>query len=480
MFSALRRRINQPLQRLPIRLRLAASVAVVAFVILVVFGVAVGRLEAHRLNRDFNQQVYSNAQIAVHGRGRGLGIVDGNVTPPVATLVGDVGAVVEVFTLSGPPAVAKSASVNLGNPLDAPQQHDYNGYSVVTLPVLFGPGSQGYFQYAQPLASVEGEIDDLQLLLFLGVLIGTLLAFAAGSLVARRAMAPIAGLTAAASEIARTGNPDRTLPEPVADDEIAELSRTLTGMLTSLSNARNETEAALERQREFVADASHELRTPLTSVLANLELLVDSLRGPDREAAASALRSTQRMRRLVGDLLLLARTDSAQTPVTRERLDLADVVVEAASELEPAAADHAIELDVESTPLLGNRDDLQRVATNLIENALRHTPPGTHVTATTCTRPDGSAELVVADDGPGISPDARASLFDRFVRGSGDRGGSFGLGLAIVAAVTQAHGGSVTVDESPHGGARFTVRLPASAPQTPPLEAERTAPLTQA
>ena len=115
------------------------------------------------------------------------------------------------------------------------------------------------------------------------------------------------------------------------------------------------------------------------------------------------------------------------------------------------------------TPVVGNRDDLQRVATNLIENALRHTPPGTRVTASTRPLPDGTAELVVADDGPGIAPDERASLFDRFVRGAGDRGRSFGLGLAIVAAVVNAHNGTVTVDESPHGGARFTVHLPSVA-----------------
>ena len=215
----------------------------------------------------------------------------------------------------------------------------------------------------------------------------------------------------------------------------------------------------LERQRAFVADASHELRTPLTSVLANLELLVDSVAGADHDIAESALRSTQRMRRLVGDLLLLARADAGHAPL-REPFDLADVVIEAASELEPSSRDHVLELDVVPTPVNGNRDDLQRVATNLIENALRHTPPGTHITASTRPLPDGSSELVVADDGPGIPPELRPELFARFVRGRGDRGGSFGLGLAIVAAVTQAHGGTVSVDDSPHGGARFTVRLP--------------------
>ena len=127
------------------------------------------------------------------------------------------------------------------------------------------------------------------------------------------------------------------------------------------------------------------------------------------------------------------------------------------------------------TPIVGNPDDLQRVATNLIENALRHTPPGTRVTASTRVLSDGTAELVVADDGPGITADARTTLFERFVRGAGDRGGSFGLGLAIVAAVATVHGGTVVADESPHGGARFTVHLPsASSSQIlpSPLDAE--------
>ena len=482
MSSALKGRFQAQLLRLPIRLRLATSVAAVAFVILMVFAVVVGQINAHRLRSSFNAEVRSNANQLndIHFRLSGIA---GNFTisPPISELIPNVGAVIRVLSLDGSSVVGQSSKVNLGNPIKEAAVADYNGYRVINQSVNFnGPfGGSGWLQYAQPLSSIRGEIGGLELILFLGALIGTALAFGAGSLVARRSIAPVAQLTAAAREIERTRDPNLRLPEPVADDEIAELSRTLSGMLTSLSDARNETEATLERQREFVADASHELRTPLTSVLANLELLVDSVRGPDREAAESALRSTQRMRRLVGDLLLLARTDAGHTPV-RERLDLADVVVAAASELEPVAADHEIELDVNPAPLVGAGDDLQRVATNLIENALRHTPPGTRITASTRTLPDGSAELVVADDGPGIAPEARATLFERFVRGTGDRGGSFGLGLAIVAAVTQAHNGTVTADESPHGGARFTVTLPTTAPaeaQPEPADSKPVAPL---
>jgi two-component system OmpR family sensor kinase len=267
-------------------------------------------------------------------------------------------------------------------------------------------------QYGLPLSLLNSDLAGLDVLLILGVLAGTALAFGGGWLVARRAITPIAELTAAASEIERTGDPTLTLPDPTADDEVAELTRTLTTMLASLADARGRTESALERQRAFVADASHELRTPLTSVLANLELLEVSLAGQDRELARSALRSTQRMRRLVADLLLLARSDVNQ-PATPQPADLAELVVAAAAELEPASEDHELELDIQPAPLLGNPDDLQRVAINLIENAIRHTPPGTHIRASTRTLRDGRVELVVADDGPGIAADVKKHMFER-------------------------------------------------------------------
>ena len=162
----------------------------------------------------------------------------------------------------------------------------------------------------------------MRFFLGLGVLGGTALALLAGVATARRAMAPIAELTETARTIERTRDPSRRIPHPEAEDEVAELARTLDGMLHALDQARAETEATLARQREFVADASHELRTPLTSVLANLELLEEVLEGEQREAAASALRSSRRMRRLVADLLLLARADAGR--ITRhEPVDVA-------------------------------------------------------------------------------------------------------------------------------------------------------------
>jgi signal transduction histidine kinase len=309
----------------------------------------------------------------------------------------------------------------------------------------------------------------VKLFLALGVVGGTILALLAGLAVARRAMAPIAGLTRAANEIARTRDPALKLPAQKAEDEVADLARTLERMLAALDAARGETESALARQREFVADASHELRTPLTSVLVNLEMLEAALTGEDEEIASSALRSSRRMRRLVADLLLLARADAGRRAAAQPT-DLAGVLRDAAAEVTPLAGDHDLLVDspegsrvrVEGVP-----DDLHRLVRNLLENALTHTPDGTTVRAR--ARQEGeNAVLVVEDDGPGIPAELRDRVFERFVRASGDRaapGGGSGLGLAIVRAVAETHGGSVTVGESEGGGARFTVRLPAAAPQ---------------
>ena len=454
-------------------MRLATGVALVAFAILAIFAVAVGTLTVHRLRVELQRP------------GRDAG----RRTSPATLGTSSASAIAALdppaSTASSASTAARRAIISLDGEVVYPTRRRPLGPLV---PGLHQSGAvHGRHASRHRSASTapsrttsssgfrsrrsQREIGNLELLLALGVLAGTVLAFAAGSLVARRAITPIAELTAAAAEIERTRDPNRTLPEPTADDEVAELSRTLRGMLDSLSAARDETESTLERQRAFVADASHELRTPLTSVLANLELLVESLagsrpRGRRVGAALDAADAPPRRRPAAARPHRRRPRAARATP-----LDLADVVTETAGELEPAARDHVLELDVQPAPTLGSRDDLQRVATNLIENALRHTPPGTRVTASTRTLSDGSAELVVADDGPGIAPAMRDTLFERFVRGTGDRGGSFGLGLAIVAAVVHAHGGTVTADASPHGGARFTVHLsptaqtPAPAPQ---------------
>jgi signal transduction histidine kinase len=462
-------RISASFDRLPIRLRLAATSALLTFVILCAFALAVGWITVHRVRADFNRQVTDTAdqlrsQLHISiGSALGHGVL---VEPPLATWAAPADhAAIRIFTLGGRVIAQEPAHApSLGEPRLLPAT--VHGYRVVSRPIpVHVAGTDEVLgelviQYGKRVSDTEATVARVELFLLVGVLFGTGLALLAGLAIARRAMAPIAELTSTAAEIARTRDPSRRVPAPEADDEVAELARTLQGMLQELDAARADTEAMLARQRRFVADASHELRTPLTGVLANLELLAESLHGEQGEAARSALRSSQRMRRLVGDLLLLARTDVGRV-VAREPCDLADVVVEAAGELGPVSGDHDIVLEVHPAMVEAARDELHRLTINLVENAVRHTPPGTQIRVSTASE-DGQATLVVQDDGPGVPPELEPTLFERFVRGAGDRGGSFGLGLAIVKAVAESHGGSVELEPTAPGhGARFVVRLPA-------------------
>ena len=473
-------RVSTGFDRLPIRVRLAAVSALLTFVILCAFALAIGSLTVHRIRSDFNRQVSETA--AELGYQTHITFASGKIETPLVDFTTSH-AVVKVLSVASAIIVQEpknAPALGAPNLTEAVTVHSYRVVSHVATARLLRPDGEelGHviIQYGRPVGPTEATVKRVELFLLIGVLAGSVLALIAGMAIARRAMAPIAALTSTAAEIARTRDPSMRVPEPLAEDEVSELARTLEGMLRELDAARGETESMLARQRRFVADASHELRTPLTSVLANLELLAESLHGDQGEAARSALRSSQRMRRLVADLLLLARTDAARVQ-PREPCDLGQIAVEATSELGPVTGDHDITLEIHAAPLEAARDEIHRLVINLLENALRHTPPGTEIHASTATLPDGRVELIVADNGPGVPAEIAPTLFERFVRGAGDRGGSFGLGLAIVDAVARSHGGSVELAAS-EAGARFVVRLPGRSDldddgqhHRPPLEA---------
>ena len=458
------------LDRLEIRWRLAAISSVLTFAILSIFALVVGQRTADRIRTDFNAQLIAAVDSLASQIKLGL-TSDRHVTvePDLNIVGGPDRAVIRVLTPDGRALQTTRRAPDFGFPvLDTVT---VRGYRVATRVAPLqdkagNPRGAVFIQYARRLSDIEAQVRGVRALLLLGVLGGTLAALIAGLILARRAMGPVAALTATAREIERTRDPNRRVPIPDADDEVAELARTLDGMLMALEASREESAAMLDRQRRFVADASHELRTPLTSVLANLELLVEVLDGEREEAARSALRSSQRMRRLVADLLMLARADAGRS-LPHEPTDLGRVLVEAAAELGPLAGEHVLDVDAEDGAVVdGARDELLRLTSNLMENALKHTPPGTAIRAAV-GREGADVVLVVQDDGPGVDPVLRDRLFERFVRGDGDRaaGGSFGLGLSIVQAVAEAHGGSVSLQDPVPGrhGARFVVRLPASA-----------------
>nr|BFE60046.1 ATP-binding protein [Dactylosporangium thailandense] len=237
------------------------------------------------------------------------------------------------------------------------------------------------------------------------------------------------------------------LPVPPANDEIAALAATMNGMLDRI-------ESATAAQRRFVADASHELRSPLSTVLAGLDLLGD---GPHVDRMR---RESDRMARLIADLLLLARVDEKGLQLRHQDVDLDDLVY---LERERLTAQHPqLRVTTRAAPVRVNGDPhhLQRVLRNLVDNAARYAKHAVDVTVRT---QDDAAEVTVADDGPGIGPADRDRVFDRFVRLDEDRsraGGGTGLGLPIARDIVTAHGGTLTVEESPAGGALLRVSLP--------------------
>ena len=449
------------LARLPIRWRLAATSAALTFVILLLIAGVAGFLTARQIRDGFDDDLRATAG-DLQSRIRVVEDLRGRLTLLTArdavrsAAAGD--AVLRVLDRRGQVLDQTMDAPDLGEPSEAVR--DVGPWRVVSRPLFASrfAAPVAYVQYAKPRRSLTHTVARVKIFLGLGVVGGTVLALLAGLAVARRAMAPVAALTNAAKEVTRTRDAAVALPVPEADDEVADLARTLQGMLAELEAARAEIQGMLERQREFVADASHELRTPLTSILANLELLETSLRDEDAETVQAALRSSRRMRGLVSDLLLLARAD-ARRGRAPEAVDVGDLLRTAAAEAAPLAADH--DLEVEAAPGLvveGTREDLHRLVLNLVENALTHTPPGTPVRVRADVTRDEIA-IAVEDEGPGLPEGVRGRAFERFV--SGGEGGS-GLGLAIVHAVATGHGGSVDYADRPGGGARFVVRLPAA------------------
>lgn len=323
------------------------------------------------------------------------------------------------------------------------------------------------------LADVTATTGALTTILVIVAGLTLLLVIVALSLIVRRNLRPLDRVATVAQTVAgrRLADGAVEIPERVDDgdtDEHTEVGRvgsslnTLLGHIESALASRQHSEEQLQR---FIADASHELRTPLASIrgYAQLSLGEDApmtatqQRSFDRIAAESA-----RMSALVDDLLLLARLDAGQ-PMRRETVDLTLLAIDAVSDAHAADASREWRIDVpeEVITVVGDENRLRQVVGNLLRNARVHTPSGTVVT--TSLRVDGDdAVLEVIDDGPGIDPEVRDRLFERFARGDQARGresGSTGLGLSIAHAIVAAHHGDIAVRSRP-GETVFTVRLP--------------------
>jgi two-component system sensor histidine kinase MprB len=272
-----------------------------------------------------------------------------------------------------------------------------------------------------------------------------------GLVVARGTLKPVRRLTYTAEQVAATHDLSHRLPEG-GRDELGRLGASFNTMLAAL-------ESSQEAQRQLVADASHELRTPLTSVRTNVELLARAPELPDADReriVASVGGQVEELTVLIGDLVDLARPSGGGDPgeeVEDVRLDL--VVREAVDGARSHAPDREFTVDAEPSLVRGSRARLHRAVRNLLDNAVKWSPPGAPVEIAVR---DG--EIVVRDHGPGIAAEDLPHVFDRFYRAPSARGlpGS-GLGLAIVRQVAESHGGSVCVEPAVGGGARLRLRL---------------------
>lgn len=277
-----------------------------------------------------------------------------------------------------------------------------------------------------------------------------------------RALRPVEDIRARVDGISGS-RLDVRVPEPARADEIARLARTMNAMLGRLQRSA-------EQQRRFVADASHELRSPLTRIRAELEVDAAHPESADQPSTAvSVLAETVTLQRLVDDLLLLARGDAgALDPVDHGPVDLDELVEKLVGHLRAAGSPGVDTRDVRPVQVGGDRDQLERAIGNLLDNAVRHARDRVVVSLTEV--PGGRAELVVADDGPGIPPDARELVFERFTRLDDARSadGGAGLGLAIARDIARRHGGNVTLDGDPAPGARFVLTLPGDRVSDPP------------
>ncbi|HEV2777747.1 MAG TPA: HAMP domain-containing sensor histidine kinase [Solirubrobacteraceae bacterium] len=336
-----------------------------------------------------------------------------------------------------------------------------DGVHLRVLTVAFSDG--GAIQVARSLANVDATLGRLQLVLILLCAGGTLLAAFFGRLFGNQVIQPVSELTAAAEHITQTNDLGRRI-EVRSDDEVGQMAQRFNAMLDALERSRRALDESVHSQRQLVADASHELRTPVTSLRTNIEVLLaegGELPADDRTRLLEDVRAeTEELTALITDVIELARGDEPLQGVDDVQLD--DVVAEAVARARRRRPRTTFDAALEPTVVEGLSERLGRAVDNLLDNAAKHAPEGTVVDVVL-----RGGELTVRDRGPGIPADEREHVFDRFYRGATARGrpGS-GLGLAIVRQVAETHGGSISVEEAPGGGALFRLRL-ASAGRTP-------------
>jgi signal transduction histidine kinase len=321
------------------------------------------------------------------------------------------------------------------------------------------PGRRAAYFEVFSLAELERTLDVLRNSLLVAGLITTLAAAAAGRLVTRRVLHPVAAVAAASGSIA-SGELDVRL-NVGRDPDLAPLAESFNRMTDALQER-------IQRDERFAAAVSHELRSPLTTLAASVEVLVarrHELSESGVEAVDLLAAEVRRFERLVQDLLEISRLDAGESELAFDDVRFGEFVLHAVDAAEAGDVPIEIEAHLLDAVVRADKRRLERVIVNLIENACAH---GLGVSRILVEGGDGHVRLVVEDAGPGVPPEDRSRIFERFVRGraAGRRGAGTGtgLGLSLVAEYVRQHRGRVWVDDGPDGGARFVVELPKAEP----------------
>jgi signal transduction histidine kinase len=361
---------------------------------------------------------------------------------------------------------------------------------VLSLPITHDGQIIGVLQLGVSLEDVYQTMRTLLKVLLLLAPAMLLIASGGGWFLASRALTPIDRLTRTAQRISAEDLSQRINLRD-ADDEVSRLAHTFDAMLTRL-------QLAFEQQRRFTADASHELRTPLTAIIGQIDVAIERPRDAEsyRATLTTVREQARRLTRLANDLLFLARADAQPAPVVNELIDLGNLLPAIVAQVEPLAEDRQQQIALDRPPELfvhGNEDDLIRLFLNLLDNAIRYTPPGgrisiaaaiehrqpaangatgrmTAINARDRSQAPAQSSVVVSihDTGPGVAPEHMSRVFDRFFRA--DRGrnraqGGSGLGLAIAQSIANAHGGRLEVHSTTGQGSTFTAILPYAVAQ---------------
>jgi two-component system, OmpR family, sensor kinase len=452
--------------RLSLRARLLLGV-----VLLAALGLAAADIATYSSLQSFLLNRVDNTLAADHHAAETQDFQHGGLSPNEYVQIQTMGGTV-LYSSGVPhfPGTAAPSPPNLPARITGFHQEGPDLVRYLTVPAVRGDGryrvrasiengSPNLLIIATSLGDVDGTLHRL-LLIELIATAAVLAALAAvGLWVVRLGLRPLRRIEQTAAAIT-AGDLSRRVEHPDPQTEVGRVGSAINTMLDHI-------EASDRRLRRFIADASHELRTPLAAVRAYAELFGRgaATRPGDLERSMSGItREAERMSLLVDDLLLLARLDEGR-PLERKPVDLGEVVQEAVDAARVVEPDRTIELSVDPATVTGDAARLRQVLDNLMANARTHTPTGAPVSVE-LRRVDGDATLTVADHGPGLTEEDAARVFERFYRADNSRArasGGAGLGLSIVAAVTEAHGGKAEARPTPGGGATFVVTLPLAA-----------------